>query len=467
MKNYEQYKRLFRLCLVALLFAAEMLLYWYVWKEYYSELMEITYARLGHWMMVAVYGVVLCIFTAIFGGLKIGYLRNFNMVYAQSLTCICSNILIYLQIVLLTKHFYTVVPLLLMTLVEIVVISLWSPLSLFLYRKIYPPRHVLLVYGERWTHSLMDKFNTRSDCFYVSKRIHISEGLDKIFALTHEYEGVIICDVPAEVRNKILKYCYDCSIRTYTTPKISDILVRSAEGLHLFDTPLLLSRNSGLTVEQRLVKRFFDILLSLIAIVVLSPLMGIIALAIKLDDKGPVFFRQDRCTKDGKIFSILKFRSMIVDAEKEGAVIPAIDNDPRITRVGRVLRKIRVDELPQLFNILKGDMSVVGPRPERVEHVRKYTEEIPEFKFREKVKAGLTGYAQVYGKYNTTPYDKLKLDLMYIQSYSILLDLEILCKTIKTLFEKESTEGFAEQEECGSDSEKKRDTEKNNGDRGA
>lgn len=200
-------------------------------------------------------------------------------------------------------------------------------------------------------------------------------------------EGVIICDVPAEVRNKILKYCYDCSIRTYTTPKISDILVRSAEGLHLFDTPLLLSRNSGLTVEQRFVKRFFDILLSLIAIVVLSPLMGIIALAIKLDDKGPVFFRQDRCTKDGKIFSILKFRSMIVDAEKEGAVIPAIDNDPRITRVGRVLRKIRVDELPQLFNILKGDMSVVGPRPERVEHVRKYTEEIPEFKFREKVKA--------------------------------------------------------------------------------
>lgn len=205
--------------------------------------------------------------------------------------------------------------------------------------------------------------------------------------MTHEYEGVIICDVPAEVRNKILKYCYDCSIRTYTTPKISDILVRSAEGLHLFDTPLLLSRNSGLTVEQRFVKRFFDILLSLIAIVVLSPLMGIIALAIKLDDKGPVFFRQDRCTKDGKIFSILKFRSMIVDAEKEGAVIPAIDNDPRITRVGRVLRKIRVDELPQLFNILKGDMSVVGPRPERVEHVRKYTEEIPEFKFREKVKA--------------------------------------------------------------------------------
>jgi len=467
MKNYEQYKRLFRLLLVAVLFAAEMFMYKYVWIEYYSELMEISYARLGHWMMVAVYGVVLCVFTAIFGGLKIGYLRNFNMIYAQSLISICANIMIYLQIVLLTKHFYTILPLLLMTLAEIVVISFWSPLSLFLYRKIYPPRHVLLVYGERWTNSLMEKFNTRSDCFYVSKRIHISEGLDKIYAKAHDYEGVIICDVPSDIRNKILKYCYDCSIRTYTTPKISDIIVRSSEDIHLFDTPLLLSRNSGLTVEQRVVKRFFDILLSFVSIIVLSPLMGIIALAIKLDDKGPVLFKQDRCTKDGKIFAILKFRSMIVDAEKEGAAIPAIDNDPRITRVGKVLRKIRVDELPQLFNILKGDMSIIGPRPERIEHVQKYTEAIPEFKYREKVKAGLTGYAQVYGKYNTTPYDKLKLDLMYIQNYSILLDLEILCKTIKTLFEKESTEGFAEDGEPDGKSAKKHASEEDDGNKGA
>ena len=267
-----------------------------------------------------------------------------------------------------------------MTLADIVVISLWSPLSLFLYRKIYPPRHVLLVYGERWTHSLMDKFNTRSDCFYVSKRIHISEGLDKIFLKAHDYEGVIICDVPAEIRNKILKYCYDCSIRTYTTPKISDILVRSSEDVHLFDTPLLLSRNCGFDRRTGFVKRFFDILISLVAIFILSPFMGIIAIAIKLDDKGPVLFKQNRCTKDGKVFPILKFRSMIVDAEKDGSVIPAIDNDPRITRVGKVLRKIRVDELPQLFNILKGDMSIVGPRPERIEHVQKYTEAIPEFK---------------------------------------------------------------------------------------
>lgn len=466
MKNYEQYKRMYRLFLVAILFAAEMAMYYYVWTRFYSDLMEITYAKLGHRMMVAVYGVVLCIFTRIFGGLKIGYLRNFNLIYAQSLISIGSNIMIYLQIVLLTKHFYTVVPLILMTLAEIIVISLWSPLANFIYRKIYPPRNVLLVYGERSTSHLIQKFSTRRDCFHVAREIHISEGLDKIYKHAHEYEGVIICDLPAEIRNKILKYCYDCSIRTYTTPKISDVIIRSSEDIHLFDTPLLLSRNIGLTAEQRFVKRLFDIIISLISIIIFSPFMAVIAIAIKLDDKGPVFFRQDRCTKDGKIFSILKYRSMIVDAEKDGIVIPAVDNDPRITRVGRFIRKMRVDELPQLFNILKGDMSIIGPRPERVEHVRKYTDAIPEFKYREKVKAGLTGYAQVYGKYNTTPYDKLKLDLMYIQNYSFLLDLEIFFKTVKTLFEKESTEGFTEEDEFTPDEIQedagKIDTDENN-----
>ena len=261
------------------------------------------------------------------------------------------------------------------------------------------------------------------------------------------YEGVIICDVPSETRNKILKYCYDNAIRTYTTPKISDIIMGSSESIHLFDTPLLLSRNVGLAVEQRFTKRLFDIVFSLLAIIIFSPIMLIIALAIKIDDGGPIFFRQDRVTNDGKVFSILKFRSMIVNAEKNGEVIPATDHDPRITRVGRVIRAIRVDELPQIINIIKGDMSIVGPRPERVEHVEKYKEDIPEFKYREKVKAGLTGLAQVYGKYNTSAYDKLKLDLMYIQNYKLLLDIEIIFQTIKILFEKESTEGFAEVKE--------------------
>ncbi len=200
-----------------------------------------------------------------------------------------------------------------------------------------------------------------------------------------------------------------------------------------------------MSVEQAVLKRFMDIFVSLTMLIITSPILAVTSLAIKFYDGGPVFFYQERCTKDGKVFSICKFRSMIVDAEKDGRVIPATEKDPRITPVGSFIRKVRIDELPQLWNILKGEMSLVGPRPERIEHVQLYSEKIPEFAYRMKVKGGLTGYAQVYGKYNTTAYDKLKLDLMYIQNYSLLLDIEILFKTVKILFEKESTEGFSEE----------------------
>ena len=183
----------------------------------------------------------------------------------------------------------------------------------------------------------------------------------------------------------------------------------------------------------------------LLAILLFSPLMLVIAAAIKLEDGGPVLYKQKRVTRDGKVFDILKFRSMIVNAEKEGQVIPAVGNDPRITKVGSVIRKIRMDEIMQLFNILKGDMSVVGPRPERVEHVEKYSAEVPEWHFREKVKGGLTGYAQIFGKYNTSPYDKLRLDLMYIENYSFRFDLKLIIMTIRVLFSRESTEGFETQ----------------------
>lgn len=174
--------------------------------------------------------------------------------------------------------------------------------------------------------------------------------------------------------------------------------------------------------------------------------MLVVAIAIKMEDGGPVFFKQERVTRDEKRFDILKFRSMIVDAEKAGQVIPATDHDPRITKVGRVIRATRIDELPQIINILKGEMSIVGPRPERVEHVEKYQGEIPEFVYRTKVKGGLTGYAQIYGKYNTSPYDKLRLDLTYIEEYSILLDIKLILMTLQIMVRKESTEGFKKEE---------------------
>lgn len=217
--------------------------------------------------------------------------------------------------------------------------------------------------------------------------------------------------------------------------------------MNLFDTLLYLRRNNGIPLWKLIVKRFFDIVLSAFTLVVLSPLFVLVALAIKHEDGGPVFFRQERCTLGGKKFMILKFRSMIVDAEKDGRPHPVTEDDDRITKVGKIIRACRIDELPQLINILKGDMSIVGPRPERVEHVERYKAAIPEFAFREKMKGGLTGYAQVYGKYNTTALDKLKLDLMYITNYSLVLDVQIIFETVKILFQKESTEGFSEEQE--------------------
>ena len=171
--------------------------------------------------------------------------------------------------------------------------------------------------------------------------------------------------------------------------------------------------------------------------------MAATALAIKLQDGGPAVYKQKRLTIEGRKFYVYKFRSMRVDAEKDGVARLACDGDSRVTPVGQFIRKVRLDELPQLFNILKGDMSIVGPRPERPEIARQYEAEIPEFRYRLRVKAGLTGYAQIFGKYNTTPYDKLKLDLHYIQNYSLMLDVKLIIQTVKILFMRESTEGIA------------------------
>lgn len=445
MNNYEKYKRLIRFVAGVLLIGVQSWIFMQVWIRCYNAHMEMPYQRMGHYFLAAVYAVMLYVSSSIYGSLRLGYFRNGELIYTHTLATICANAVSYIPIVLLVKHFKTIVPLILMTAVQFVVICIWGYLANGIYRKLYPPRKVIMVYGERPVAALMNKINSREDCFEIGEVLKIHSVTEELKEKLLQYEGVVICDIPSKMRNELLKFCYGRSLRVYSTPKISDIIIRSAESMHYFDTPLLLSRNDGLSIEQAFIKRTMDICVSLVMLVVTSPIFLVTAAAIKLYDGGPVFFYQERCTKDGKIFSICKFRSMIVDAEKNGASVPATERDPRITPVGNIIRKLRIDELPQLLNILKGEMSLVGPRPERVEHVHLYSESIPEFAYRMKVKGGLTGYAQVYGKYNTTAYDKLKMDLMYIQNYSVLLDIEILFKTVKILFEKESTEGFSDE----------------------
>lgn len=446
MKDYEQYKRIVRFLSAIVLFAGEMTIYGTVWLKYYNVKMEIPYNRTGNWMIVAVYGLLLLIFSKIYGGHKIGYLKTFNIIYSQLLASVSANALIYLQITLLIKRFTSVIPLVLMTLIELMLIVPWGGFFTWFYRKLYPARRTLLVYGKHSVESFIGKAHTRNDRLVICSKINYNEDFEKIVKQVRGYDAVILCDVPSEVRNRVLKYCYSESIRVYATPKISDIIIRSAEDSHLIDSPLLLSRNNGFTFEQQFFKRVTDIVLTIILLIVFSPIMLLAAISIKLYDGGSIMFLQERYTKDGKKFMIYKFRSMKINADAIHYV-PTMANDPRVTPVGRVIRQLRIDEMPQFFNILKGEMSLIGPRAESVKLTDSYIKSIPEFKYRLKVKSGLTGYAQVHGKYNTTPYDKLKLDLMYIQNYSWIMDIEIIFLTVKILFMKDSTEGFTE-EQC-------------------
>ena len=445
-KEKEQYKKLIRSIIVILLVACETIIFMHYWINIYNKYTVFPFFQKGHWMMVAMYIIYQIIFLYIFGGLKVGYLKKANIIFSQVLAMLGSNVIIYLQIVLLSVRFVNIVPMMKATLVDICVVVIVAIISESIFRKLFPPRELIVLYEDYDPDEFIKKMNSRKDKYIIKQKLNVSDGLDKIKKDIIQSQGVVIYDVHSELRNVILKMCYENDIRAYSTTKISDILIRGAESLHLFDTPLLLYRNNGLNFEQRFVKRTMDIVVSLLMLIITSPIFLCAAIAIKMYDGGPVFYRQARYTLNGKVFNIYKFRSMIVDAEKDGKSQPATDHDPRITPVGRVLRATRLDELPQLIDILIGNMSLVGPRPERIEHVDKYSEDIPEFKYRLKVRGGLTGYAQLYGKYNTSPYDKLQLDLIYIQNYSIFLDIRLIFMTLKIMFMKESTEGFSEQQ---------------------
>jgi exopolysaccharide biosynthesis polyprenyl glycosylphosphotransferase len=304
---------------------------------------------------------------------------------------------------------------------------------------------MLLIYGHKRGVGLKIKMDSRKDKYNITGLISADAGYDAIVAKIPEYDAIILNDVAAPLRNDILKFCYRFRVRTYVAPKLTDIMVRGAKNISLFDTPLLLVKGTGLTPAQRVGKRLMDILLCSIAMIPAAPIMAAVAIAIKLEDGGPVFFRQKRMTRGGREFDILKFRSMIVDAEKYAGAVLATDDDPRITKVGKFIRATRLDEIPQILNILKGDMSIVGPRPERKVIADDYSKDIPEFPYRLKVRGGLTGYAQIYGKYNTSAYDKLRLDLMYIENYSLMLDIKLIILTLRIIFSKESTEGIDKQ----------------------
>lgn len=450
LRKLEAFKRLINLALSAICLALEIGIFAYHWLAHfqYSVVEALrNFGYKGHLVEIAFYGLTLLFFSAMYGGMRLGYLKNVEIIFSQLFATILALLFIYVELSIMAHQPFVPDVFLMMLAEQTVTVIIYINIANRIYRSVFPPRKLLLIHGDRPIEDIYNKFEGRSDKYRIEKTLSIREGVDRLCQeIIHGYEkgeivAVVVWDVPTAERNRLLKFCYANSIRVYMMPKITDVILSGAEELHIFDSPILLTREYSLSMEQRFFKRSIDIICSVILLVLTSPIMLLTAAAIKLYDGGPVLYKQVRCTKDQKEFQIMKFRSMRTDAEKDGIARLAQKNDSRITPIGKFIRKCRIDELPQLFNILRGDMSFIGPRPERPEIIAQYVEVMPEFAFRMKVKAGLAGFAQVYGKYNTSPYDKLKLDLTYIEHYSVWLDLKLMLLTLKVLFWPDSTEG--------------------------
>lgn len=449
-RKLETFKRLINLGLIAVCLALEIADFGHHWMAdfRYSVVEDLqNFWYWGHRAEIAFYAIVLLFLSSTYGGIRLGYQKNAEIIFSQVLSTFLANIIIYCELSIMAHQPFVPNVFFMMMAEQTVIVIVYMNLANKVYRSIFPPRKLLLIHGDRPIADICSKFESRKDKYVITRTIHVGEGFDKLWNTilelyeTGEINAVVLGDISVDERAPLLKHCYGRSIRVYLLPKITDVILTGAEELHVFDSPMLLTREYSLTVEERFFKRMIDIACALLLLVLTSPIMLITAVVIKLYDGGPVLYKQVRCTLNQRRFQIMKFRSMRTDAEKDGVARLAQKNDGRITPIGKFIRKCRIDELPQLFNILRGDMSFIGPRPERPEIIEQYLEVMPEFVFRMKVRAGLAGFAQVYGKYNTTPYDKLKLDLTYIENYSIWLDLKLMMLTIKVLFWPDSTEG--------------------------
>ena len=414
------------------------------WYGYYSGQMKDGFYNRGNLLMIALFMLVYFLFARIYNAFLISVNRISEMVYSQVLAALITDGISYLIIALLVKGFPNIIPGVMAIAGQIIMSLIWCFLAHRWYFRSFPPQKTMIVYDVReGMEKLIDQYDLECK-FEVTEILQVTDVINHLERL-NTIETVFLSGIHSHERNIILKYCIEHRIQVYVIPRVGDVLMSGAQQVHMFHLPMLRTGRYNPQPEYRILKRLADLLIAGVATVILSPIMIITAIAIKAYDRGPIFYSQIRLTQDGKEFGVLKFRSMKVNAEKDGvARLSSGENDPRITPVGRIIRKCRIDELPQLLNILKGDMTIVGPRPERPSIATEYEKVMPEFRLRLQAKAGLTGYAQVYGKYNTTPYDKLLMDLMYISHANLLDDLFIMFATVKILFMPESTEGVAE-----------------------
>jgi len=441
---YEDTKGFLRVAETLLEVLILTVVYYLVWRNEYDMF---SFEYKGKYVLMGVYGLLTYLIFQNSDCTMFGQLNRVDLIIGQVISLILVDFITFLQLCLIGNALISPVPMVKLCAIQAVIAIVLIFSYTTLYHKLYAPHNMLLIFGSRNGVGLKFKMDSRKDKYNITGLISAEEGYDAIIRKIPQYDAIILNDVAAPLRNDILKFCYRYRVRTYVAPKLTDIMIRGAKNISLFDTPLMLVKGTGLTPAQRVAKRTMDIVLCSVAMIVAAPVMAAVALAIKLEDGGPVFFKQKRLTRNNREFEILKFRSMIVDAEKYAGAVLATEDDPRITKVGKFIRATRLDEIPQILNILKGDMSIVGPRPERKVLADEICKDIPEFPYRLKVRGGLTGYAQIYGKYNTSSYDKLRLDLMYIENYSLMLDIKLIILTLRIIFSKESTEGIDKQQE--------------------
>lgn len=397
------------------------------------------------------FAIMLPFLISVYHSFEIGRRSTIDTITTTSFSVALVDIIVYLQLLIMNfndNNRPAVMPLpgeiaclLLGMVIQFGVIVLFTRLSTTLYRRNNPPRKTCLICrNEADARLLRSKLASSTHRFRIEHTLFYQR--DNLREEIPKYDQVFIYNLPLSERHALVEYCYQISKPVSYNMEITDIIGYGA-GHDMFQDVSFISADNrrGLNAEQRIMKRTLDIIVSAVMLIILSPIMLLCAAAIWLYDRESVFFCQPRATRGGRIFTIYKFRTMRTNADAHRSVQ---SDDDRITPVGHILRRFRLDELPQLINILKGDMSLVGPRPEILKNVEDYTAEVPEFSYRLAVKAGLTGYAQIAGKYNTAPKEKMMMDLMYIEDYSIWRDIKIMLQTVTVFFKRESTEAFVE-----------------------
>ena len=430
---------------MVLLFAGLVGAFAVVWVTYYGRHIIYEFTLKRSIFVLLLYFVISFMFQKIYDATNISFVSVGRIVYSQFLAIGMSDGLMYFIISIMARRLSNLLPGFLCFLAQMAFAAGWSFLVNACYFRLFEAARTAVIYDGRDENveALVSRYNLKQK-FRIVKIMKPSQCAENP-ALLDDIAVVFFSNVHSSERNPLLKVCIDKGIRVFAVPGTGDSIMSAARKMNMFHLPMLMVERYRPPVYFVVAKRILDILMCVIGLALFAPFMIVLAIIIKSTDRGPVFYRQTRLTKDGREFELIKFRSMREDAEKDGtAVLSKGQKDERVTPVGRFMRRVRADELPQLFNVLKGEMSFIGPRPERPDLARKYEADMPEFSLRLQAKAGITGLAQVYGKYNSTPYEKLQFDLMYIANPTLLQEVSIFFATFKVLFMAESTEGIDE-----------------------